>query len=119
MVDLEPSDFSSNSDNEVPEIIEVSSDSEVEEFLEFELAMEDEPVLDIVGQGEVDFEDSEIDKPRKKQRLEGQNSDPNDVFGDFEIVNLTRDSEDDEEDLYAGEDPYLFIRDSERDFDSD
>jgi hypothetical protein len=35
----EPSDFSSDSDDEVPEIVGVSSDSDVEEFLEFEPVM--------------------------------------------------------------------------------
>jgi hypothetical protein len=50
-------DSSSDSGDEVLEIIEASSDSEVEKFVEFESVMEVEPVLDIVGLGEVDFKD--------------------------------------------------------------
>jgi hypothetical protein len=75
--------------------------------------------LDIVGPGEVDFEDPKAVKPRKKQRIEGHNSDISDVSGDYEIVDLTGDSEDDKEDFYVGEDPFLFITDPERYFDAD
>jgi hypothetical protein len=117
MVDLEPSNSSSDFDDKVPKIIEFSSDSNVEEFLEFELVEEVEPMMDLDGPGEVDFEDPEADKPRKKQRIDGHDSDNSDAFGDYEITEFASDSEDNEEDLYAGEDPY-FISDSERDFDS-
>jgi hypothetical protein len=65
------------------------------------------------------FEDPEADKPRKKQRIDGHDSDTSDAFGDYEIVELNGDSEDDEEDFYTGEDPYLFITNSERGFNSD
>jgi hypothetical protein len=61
MVDPEPLDSSSDFDDEVPEIIKVLSDSEDEEFLEFELDMEVEPEMFLVGSGEVDFEDPEAD----------------------------------------------------------
>jgi hypothetical protein len=84
----------------------VSFDSEIEEFAEFEPMAEVEPMLGIVDPGEVDFEDLEADKPRKKQRLEGNNSDTSDPSGDFEIIDLT---EDDEEDLYEAEDPCLLL----------
>jgi hypothetical protein len=47
------------------------------------------------------------------QRIEGYNSDTNDASGDFEIVDLTEDPEEEEEDIYKGENPHLFIRDSE------
>jgi hypothetical protein len=83
----------------VPEIIEVSFDSEVEEFLEFEPVVEVEPLMDIVGPGEVDFEDPETDRPRKKQGLEVHDSDTSKASGDYEIVDPTGDSEDDEEDF--------------------
>jgi hypothetical protein len=115
----EPLDSSSDFDDEVPEIIEVSSDSDVEEFLEFELVTEVEPVMDLVRPSEVDFKDPEADKPRKKQRIEGNDSDTSDAFGNYEIVDLTGNSEDEEEDLYAGKDPYMFIRDLTRDSGSD
>jgi hypothetical protein len=114
VVDLEPSD----SVDEVPKIIEVSSNSEVEEFVEFEPVMEVEPALDIVRSGEVNFEDPEADKPRKKQRIEGYNSDTSDASRDFEIMDLTEDFEDIKEDLNEGKDPYMFIRDSEIESDS-
>jgi hypothetical protein len=83
-VDLKPSDSSSDSDDEVLEIIEVSADDEVEEFLEFKLVVEVEPVIDLVGLGEVDFEDLETDKSRKKPRLEGYNNDTSYASSDYE-----------------------------------
>jgi hypothetical protein len=52
-----------DSDDEVLEIIEVSFDSEDEGFLEFEPDMEVEPVMDLVGPSEVDFEDLEATRP--------------------------------------------------------
>jgi hypothetical protein len=67
----------------------------------------------------VDFEDPEADKPRKKPRLEGHDSDTSDASGDYEIVDLIEDTEDDEEDLCVEKDPYLFITDSKRDSDSE
>jgi hypothetical protein len=66
VIDSKPSDFSLDSSDEVLEIIEVSSDSEVKELKEFEPVMEAKPMLDNVGLGEVDFEDLEADRPRKK-----------------------------------------------------
>jgi hypothetical protein len=105
--------------HEVPKIIEVFSDSEVEKFVEFKPVMEVEPLLDFVGPGEVDFEDLEAEKPKKKQMIEDYNSDTSDASGDFEIVDLIGESEYDEEDFYDGEDPYLFIRDSKIDCYSD
>jgi hypothetical protein len=45
------------------------------------------------------------DRPRKKLRNE---SDTSDVSWDFKIVDLTKDYEADEEDLYEREDPYSF-----------
>jgi hypothetical protein len=76
-------------------------------------------VMDIVGPDEVDFENPEAYKPRKKWRIEGDNSDISDAFGDSEIIDLIEDIDDDEKDLCVGEDPYLFISNSERDSDSD
>jgi hypothetical protein len=113
IVDPEPWDSSSDFEDEVSEIIEVSSESEDEGFLEFKLEIEVELVVDLVGSGEVDFEDHEADRPKKKQRGDGHNSDISDAFGDFEIVDLIKDTED-EKDLYAGEDSYLFIKVGER-----
>jgi hypothetical protein len=55
---------------------------------------------------------------RKKLRLEGHDSDISDASGNYDIVDLTGDYADYEEDFYTGKDPYLFIRDSERDSDS-
>jgi hypothetical protein len=49
MVDTEPLDSSSDSDDGVPKIVEVFSDSDVEEFVEFEPVIVIEPVLDIIG----------------------------------------------------------------------
>jgi hypothetical protein len=118
IVDPEPSDSSSDSKDEVLEIIEVSSESEDEGFLEFEPEMEVELLVDLVRPGEVDFEDIKVDRPRKKQRGDSYESDTSDASGDFEIADLTEDTEV-EEDLYAGEDPYLFITKLERDSDLD
>jgi hypothetical protein len=67
----------------------------------------------------VKFEDPVANKPGKKQRLEGNNNDTNDASGNFEIIDLTEDSEGDEEDFYTGEDPYFFISYSEIESDSD
>jgi hypothetical protein len=103
----------------VPEIIEVSSDSKDEGFLEFELDMVAELVMDLVGSGEVNFVDPEADRPRKKPRVDGHDNDTSDAYGDYEIVYLIEDTEDEEDDLSAGEDPYLFIIESERDSDSE
>jgi hypothetical protein len=103
----------------VLELIEVSSNSDVEEFLEFEPVVKVELVMEIVGPNEVDFKDPEADKLRMKSRLEGHNNDINDTSGDSEIIDLTEDTVDDEEDLCVREYPYLFISDSERDSDSD
>jgi hypothetical protein len=100
MVDLLLSNSSSDSDDEVPQIIEVSSNSDAEEFLELEPVIKVELGLDIFGLGKVEFEDPETDKLKKKQRLEGYNSDTSDASGDFEIIDLIEDTEDDEEDLY-------------------
>jgi hypothetical protein len=63
--------------------------------------------------GESAYEGPEANKLRKKQRIDGYNNDTSDASGDFSIVDLIDDSEEDEEDLYEGEDPYLFIIDSE------
>jgi hypothetical protein len=66
IVDPEQSDSSSDSEDVVPEIIEVLFESEDKEFLEFESEMEVKPGVDLVGPGEVDFEDPEADRPSKK-----------------------------------------------------
>jgi hypothetical protein len=76
-------------------------------------------MLWIVGSGEVDFEDPEADRPRKKLRADGYDSDTSDAFADYEIVDLAKDTEDEEENLYAGEDPYFFITESKRDSNSE
>jgi hypothetical protein len=49
MVDSEPLDSSSDSEDGVPEIVEVFFNSDVEELVEFEPVIEVEPILDIVG----------------------------------------------------------------------
>jgi hypothetical protein len=50
IIALGPSNSSSDSDDGVPGIIEVSSDSGVEKFVKFEPVMEVEPEMDIVVQ---------------------------------------------------------------------
>jgi hypothetical protein len=115
IVDPKLSDSSSDFDDEMPEIIDVSSDSEDEGFLEFKPNIEVEPLVDLVGPGEVDYEEPEADRPRKKPRGDGHDNDTSDASGNFEIVDLAEDTEDEEEELYAGEDPYLFITESEKD----
>jgi hypothetical protein len=50
----------------------------------------------LVGLGEVEFEDPDANKPRKKQRLDGYNSDTSDASRDFELIYLSEDSEDEE-----------------------
>jgi hypothetical protein len=66
MVDLEPSDSSSDSDDGVPKIVEVFSDSDIEALVEFEPMIEGESLMDIIGPWKVEFEDFEADKPRRK-----------------------------------------------------
>jgi hypothetical protein len=116
VVNSEPSDSSSDSKDEVSEIIEVSSDSKDEGFLEFDPNIDVEPEIDLVGPGELDFEDPEADRRRKKTRAKSHDSDTSDASNDYEIVDP---AEDKEKNLYAREDPYLFITESERDFDSE
>jgi hypothetical protein len=70
-------------------------------------------VVDIVGLGEVDFEDPVVDRPRTKPRGDGHDNNTSDTFG---LAEFAGDSEDNEKDLYAGEDPYMLIAYSEGDF---
>jgi hypothetical protein len=107
----QPSDSSLDSSGGEPEIIEVSSDSEIDDFMEFEHKLEVEPVIKNEGPGELESEDPEVDKPRKKLRIEGYNNDTSDASGNFEIMDLNEDFEDEEADLYEGEDPHFFVRD--------
>jgi hypothetical protein len=51
-----------------------------------------------------------LTKLRKKQRFEDYDSDIRDASSDFDIIDLTEDSKDDEEELYVGEDPYLLLQ---------
>jgi FKBP-type peptidyl-prolyl cis-trans isomerase (trigger factor) len=66
MLNSEPSDCSSDSSDGEPEIIKVSFNSEIEDFVEFELKLEVEPVIENEGLGELEFEDPEVNRPRKK-----------------------------------------------------
>jgi hypothetical protein len=101
---------------EVPRVIEVSFESEGETFLEFEPEPEEE---DSDEQGKIDFEDPAADRPRKKLKIDGYNSDTSDASGDYEIVDLVEDIEDEEEDFYDRGDPCMTSSESEGDFDSD
>jgi hypothetical protein len=116
VVDPEPSDSSSDFEDKMPRIIEFSSESESEVFLEFEPEPEKE-VLDELG--EIDFEDPEADRPRKKLKIDGYDSDTSDASGDYEIVDPIKDIEDKEENFYVGEDPYVTSSESEGDSDLD
>jgi hypothetical protein len=82
----------------VPRIIKVSSESKNVAFLEFEPELVEG---DLDGPGEIDFEDPEVDRPRKKLKIDGYDSNTSDASGDYEIVDLVEDIEDGEEDFYV------------------
>jgi hypothetical protein len=66
VVDSELLDSSSDSENELPEIIEVLFKNEDKWFLEFVPGIEVELEMDLFWPGEIEFEDPKADKPKKK-----------------------------------------------------
>jgi hypothetical protein len=78
-------------------IIEVSSKNEDEVFLEFEL----KPKEDLVRSGDIDFEDPEVDRPKKKRRTDNYDSNTSGASGDYEIVDPAKDTKNEEKDPCA------------------
>jgi hypothetical protein len=75
VVNLEPLDSSSDSSDGKPEIIEIYSDNESDDSVDFEPELKVKLEVENGGLGELEFEDPEVDRPKKKLRIEGYNSD--------------------------------------------
>jgi hypothetical protein len=116
VINSEPSDSNSSLDTLGlnPDVYE--TDDSVDFDLEMLGVLKDDPELELElaseveheGLGELEFEEPEANRPRKKMRIENFNSDTSNASGDFEIIDLIKDSEKEEENPYKGEDPYLY-----------